>query len=49
VRISTTPFAPLPTSTERAFGVAARRYGRFLGLPVEDQAAAAAHAARQRT
>lgn len=35
VRITASPFAPLPATTERALGAAFRRYGRFLEAPVE--------------
>ncbi|MFT4029752.1 MAG: winged helix DNA-binding domain-containing protein [Protaetiibacter sp.] len=35
VRVTTSPFAPLSATAERALDVALRRYGRFLGTPVE--------------
>ena len=36
VRLTLAPFEPLPATVERAAGVAARRYGKFLGLPLAD-------------
>src|SRR5690606_14815442 len=35
VRVNTGPFAPLSGVVERGFASAMRRYGRFLGSPVE--------------
>lgn len=35
VRVTADPFAPLTARDAQAFAVAARRYGRFLGSPVE--------------